>query len=151
MAKNYDNIEITTTSSDTYSSFEKSYSFDGIYRRIIGLGDIGTRLRTIIKTQEIDSETLSLLDENGLTVDGNSITYVRIKNLHASTNLEIVTYNSELGTELYLILKGGESMQFHSEAKFDNSYILAKWDYLAIAGDDSSARAGADIFIGFED
>lgn len=156
MSKTYDNIEITTTSSDTYSSFEKSYSFDGIYRRIIGVQGatgLGTVSRTIVKTQEIDTEedetSHKILDKHALTINGDDIIYMRIKSLNSIRDLSVMMFNSDLGTKIFFTIKGDEVMQYHSHVKFDDDSSSVKFDYLAIGA--ISPYAGADIFIGFED
>tara|TARA_Y100000310_G_scaffold135411_1_gene134279 strand:+ start:2061 stop:2519 length:459 start_codon:yes stop_codon:yes gene_type:complete len=150
MAKNYDNIEITTTSSDTYSTFEKSYSFGSVYRRTLGLNCLRDVERSIIKTQEIISETSQVLDVNALTVNGNEISYARIKNLHATQEIYVIMYNSELGAILWQQLNGLEVMQYHSHLKFSDDINETKIDYLSVRGSSSTEPlGGVDIFIGF--
>jgi len=142
MAKNYSNITITTSSSDTYHTFEKSYSFDGIYRRIIGGDTLDTTTRGIIKTQSVNP-----INDEAFTFENDVIEYVRIRNLHATNALVFKIYNSESNIDPHFEIQGGEVIQFHSQLKFDNDDTqITETDYIAI--EMQSGSGGADIFIG---
>lgn len=150
MAKNYDNITFTSSSSDAYSTFEKTYTFDGIYRRIIS-GGINTVNRILIKTGYLNAPAGSLeTDICALTIKGSHIEYVRIKNLSPTSVLELEMYNTELsynGEALHFHIQGGEVMQFHSQLEFANDGVLGVANSLII-GAVSGITGAADVFIG---
>ena len=150
MAKNYDNIAITTSSSDTYNTFEKSYSFVGFYRAIISGNTLDTTERGIDKA---GGQVISDLEYEAFNIGEEGIEYVRIRNPHATNALTVKLYNSQHGEEIYLEIQAGEVLQFHSQLKIDNDLdgdgVLNAIDYIEImAAVDPSA---ADIFIGFKE
>jgi|2_EtaG_2_1085320.scaffolds.fasta_scaffold18894_2 hypothetical protein len=143
MAKNYDNITITTTSTDTFHTFEKTYNFDGIYRRIIGGDTLTTTDRCIIKTEEVSG-----FNDEAFTVEDGAIEYARIRNLHSSNSVCIRMSNSGSGL-IFFEIKGGEVLQFHSQLAFDDDSSVFETDYLAVRT--KSSTGGVDIFIGLKE
>tara|TARA_B100001250_G_scaffold414497_1_gene453265 strand:+ start:4931 stop:5395 length:465 start_codon:yes stop_codon:yes gene_type:complete len=148
--KNYSNSEVTISSTDDFATFEKTYEFASVYRRVLGNGTLGTTLRGIIATADIGGVADGHVDTVHCMPLKN-ITYVRIKNISSSSSTDIHVHGYSTGVDggnkFSFEIESGEAIQFHSKLKMgDHDTAEVDWLYLALEA--STSSAGADIFIG---
>lgn len=147
--KNYTSFSVKTTSQDDYVSFEKTYTFPSIYRRVIGRGSLGAIARGIVCTADIGAVASGYIDTK-YCATLSDITYVRIKNISSSSDLHIHGYSTGVdgGNKYRFTIESGETIQFHSKLKMgDHDSTEVNWLYLGIAAS-STSNSGADIFVG---
>ena len=147
MAKNYAGQTFTASYTDSHSSFEKSYTFDQTYHRIL---NISTTQRPIVRGATDMSESGLLTFENTLEIDASKITYIRIRVLNDAT-VKLLFWNNQITDGKFSSIECDINKPFISYGNFKIAEdILAHndIDHISLRGSGSST---VEIFIGMTD